>query len=245
MADKASFLMYLDTAKHWDLLSDAQAGALIKALFRYCESGEKLKTDDGMLAMAFSFIAAQIDRDSEKYERTCKKRSESGKNGGRPKKQEDIEEDEKSKRFSAEDAESKKSNCFSEENKKAKKADNDNDNENDTETDNESDIKSAGKPRTHSHRKQKFIPPTVEEVRAYCAERKNGIDPQRFVNYYNSVGWKQNGQRITDWKSKVQTWESQPHHPPEQRKGSSSAISSIDMDTVGKLMNPYGIGSGS
>lgn len=53
---------------------------------------------------------------------------------------------------------------------------------------------------THSH----FVPPTVEEVYLYCEERHNGIDPQRFVDYYSARGWKY----ITDWKAQIRVWES-------------------------------------
>ena len=37
--------------------------------------------------------------------------------------------------------------------------------------------------------KKKFVPPTVEEVRAYCQERGNKVDPQAFVDHYTSNGW--------------------------------------------------------
>ena len=38
--------------------------------------------------------------------------------------------------------------------------------------------------------RHKFLPPTVEEVRAYCTEKGYDIDPDRFVDYYTSNGWK-------------------------------------------------------
>ena len=53
---------------------------------------------------------------------------------------------------------------------------------------------------THPH----FIPPTVEEVYLYCEQRHNGIDAQRFVDYYTAKGWK----NITDWKAQIRVWES-------------------------------------
>lgn len=57
-------------------------------------------------------------------------------------------------------------------------------------------------PRTH------FIPPTAEEVQAYCTERHNNIDPQRFVDYYTANGWVQGkGKPVKDWKACVRTWE--------------------------------------
>ena len=37
---------------------------------------------------------------------------------------------------------------------------------------------------------KKKVPPTVEEVRAYCQERGNGIDPEAFVDFYAARGWK-------------------------------------------------------
>lgn len=54
----------------------------------------------------------------------------------------------------------------------------------------------------------KFKPPTVEEVREYCTERHNGIDPQAFLDFYNQSGWKRGkGLPVTDWKACVRTWE--------------------------------------
>lgn len=51
-------------------------------------------------------------------------------------------------------------------------------------------------------------PPTVEEVRAYCKERRNNIDPERFVDYYTSVGWVVGkGKKMKDWRSAVRNWE--------------------------------------
>lgn len=56
-------------------------------------------------------------------------------------------------------------------------------------------------------RSARFVPPTVEEVRAYCQERQNGIDAQRFVDYYASNGWKVGKNAMKDWKASVRTWE--------------------------------------
>ena len=47
------------------------------------------------------------------------------------------------------------------------------------------------------------VPPTVEEVYLYCEGRHNGIDAQRFVDYYTARGWK----NITDWKAQIRVWE--------------------------------------
>ena len=53
-----------------------------------------------------------------------------------------------------------------------------------------------------------FIPPTVDEVRSYCMERNNSIDPEHFVDYYQTNGWVQRrGSPIRDWKAAVRSWE--------------------------------------
>ena len=52
-----------------------------------------------------------------------------------------------------------------------------------------------------------FIPPSVEEVRVYCLERGNGIDPQHFVDYYDARGWMIGKNKMKDWRAAVRTWE--------------------------------------
>lgn len=54
----------------------------------------------------------------------------------------------------------------------------------------------------------RFTPPTVEEVQAYCAERGNKVDAQRFFDFYTANGWHQGrGKPIKDWRAAVRTWE--------------------------------------
>ena len=49
--------------------------------------------------------------------------------------------------------------------------------------------------------------PTYEDVCAYCLERGNRIDPERFFNYYESNGWRVGRNPMKDWKACVRTWE--------------------------------------
>ena len=56
--------------------------------------------------------------------------------------------------------------------------------------------------------KRRFVKPTVDEIRAYCAERKNNIDAQYFWDYYEARGWKAGGRSaMKDWQAAVRTWE--------------------------------------
>lgn len=70
-------------------------------------------------------------------------------------------------------------------------------------------VEGTAKPSTPAQKQGKrFIPPTVEEVGAYCTERRNQIDPQQFVDFYTANGWTQgHGKKIKDWRAAVRTWE--------------------------------------
>ena len=53
----------------------------------------------------------------------------------------------------------------------------------------------------------RFTPPTLEEVTAYCEERQNNVDAQRFIDFYASKGWLVGKSKMKDWKASVRTWE--------------------------------------
>ena len=53
----------------------------------------------------------------------------------------------------------------------------------------------------------RFEKPTVKEIAVYCSERKNGIDPQAFFDFYESKGWKVGAVKMKDWRASVRTWE--------------------------------------
>ena len=54
---------------------------------------------------------------------------------------------------------------------------------------------------------KRFYPPTLDEVKQYCEERKNNIDPMAFIDFYSSKGWMIGKNRMKDWKAAVRTWE--------------------------------------
>jgi hypothetical protein len=51
------------------------------------------------------------------------------------------------------------------------------------------------------------IPPSLEEVSAYCTERNNGISPQAFIDFYAARDWRVGKVKMVDWKAAVRTWE--------------------------------------
>ena len=154
--DKKSMLFYLDYRQHLELLSNADCGALVKALLRYAV-GEEVPELRGAAAMAFSFMRAQLDRDNAQYEAQCERAREAGRKGGRPRKQREpdaVEElraeagsedalEEKTEGFS--ESREKKGGFFPETSESLKdtdtetETDKDTDNDKDADTDNDND----------------------------------------------------------------------------------------------------------
>lgn len=54
---------------------------------------------------------------------------------------------------------------------------------------------------------KRFVIPTLQEIKDYCAERKNLIDPEQFFDFYTSKNWMIGKNKMKCWKSAVRTWE--------------------------------------
>lgn len=64
-----------------------------------------------------------------------------------------------------------------------------------------------------------FQKPTLEEIRSYCIERNNDVDPDRFFNFYESKGWKIGKDPMKDWKASVRTWEGREKKVAPKKRG--------------------------
>lgn len=62
-------------------------------------------------------------------------------------------------------------------------------------------------PTKETSKERRFVKPTLEQVKAYCEERGNNIDPQHFIDYYESNGWMVGRTHMKDWKAAIRTWE--------------------------------------
>jgi len=56
-------------------------------------------------------------------------------------------------------------------------------------------------------RNKSFVKPLLEDVAAYCQERRNGIDPAAFIDHYEANGWMVGKNRMKDWRAAIRTWE--------------------------------------
>ena len=81
-----------------------------------------------------------------------------------------------------------------------------------------------------------FNPPTEEEVKAYCLERKNNVDAQRFVDFYASKGWKVGNQPMKDWRAAVRTWERGRDETGTSRARSRNTL--LNYDEKGRSQAP-------
>jgi hypothetical protein len=149
---------------------------------------------DGVAKSMFTLVKPSLEKSLE----LSALRSDLGKLGGRPAKTKEKQTESKPK-ANGKQTESKP------------KADKDKDKDKDIEKEKEKKEKVASAPR--------FVKPTVAEVAEYCRERGNGINPESFVDFYESKGWKVGSNPMKDWKACVRTWE-------QRRKGEARAAPS-------------------
>lgn len=91
--NKKSFILHLDSLCILDDMTLEQKGILFDAIYKY-QLGIEVDLDFGM-KMAFAPFRNQFIRDNDKYIEFSKKQSENGKKGGRPKKQNEQQENPK------------------------------------------------------------------------------------------------------------------------------------------------------
>ena len=189
-----SFVFYrsfYDAIKDIDQKNQA---VLIMAICEYAFDGKEPKLH-GVSSAMFKLIRPQIDANNKRYE--------NGKSGGRPRQNKNqTETKQKPKQNQTETEVEPNVNV--------------NVNVNDNVNDNVNVCMGDPTPDTHT-----FIPPTLDDVMTYCQERKNGLDCERFYDYYEMRGWKlSKGGVMKDWKAAVRYWERNDQKTQEERKPS-------------------------
>ena len=86
--------------------------------------------------------------------------------------------------------------------------------------------------RTPTHKSTRFVPPTLEEVAAYVRERGSRVDPQGFIDFYASKGWKVGKTPMKDWKAACRNsehWErwDKTGGPAPQQSGSGNIFADM------------------
>ena len=211
------FVLYCEYREQVDTLTDAQAGALMKALMAYADDETKIEFTDPVVKICFSFIRAQMDRDTVKWEDTIKARSEAGKKGGAPK---------------------GNRNAAKKQTKQAKQRENENENVNENENENENENVNVcvnvdahanettpTAPHTHTSHTDKQEVLTLADVLDKARARGykwDGSEGERFLQYNRDKG------RTQGWDFAMERWEEQ-----RRKRGTSPAASSPPARAVG------------
>jgi hypothetical protein len=217
-----------------DDMTSAQFGELMRAYFEYAETGSPYMGEDPVVGMAFRFAAKQLDRYFDTYEVRAASSRENGRKGGRPpKKAEPQPQPEEVPELELEPQDNTEPECtqdetqqvsqvseknlktqqvsqVSEKNLKTQQVSQVSEKTQKTLLSNPSPIQSNPSPIHRSTVKAHnapFRPPTVAEVRAYCQERGNSVDPEHFVDHYTANGWSVGKNKMRDWKAAVRNWE--------------------------------------
>ena len=187
MEERKQFTFYASFARALKRIrKDADRAKAYDAIIDYALSGAEpdLEALPDSVALAFELIRPNLD--------SAKRKSEGGKSGS-PGKESSKKEERQEK-----DTGKILERC---------REDSGNEKEGEKEKEKENECYIPHTPQGEDKPRKRFTPPSVEEVAAYCRERKNGVDPQRFVDFYASKGWKVGNQPMKDWRAAVRTWE--------------------------------------
>ena len=63
-----------------------------------------------------------------------------------------------------------------------------------------------------------FQKPSLDDIRAYCISRGNNVDPEQFLNFYESKGWMVGKTPMRDWRAAIRTWEQRQKETPQRKR---------------------------
>ena len=75
-----------------------------------------------------------------------------------------------------------------------------------------------------------FKPPTRDEIIRYCEDNGLVIDVDRFIDYYQSNGWRVGSNKMRDWQATVRNWARNSFNKTKEKKIDNDK--SYDMDEI-------------
>ena len=194
MEGKKTFLMYSDVINYIDGLNDHQVAQLYKATLCYA-NGLPVEIDDAEVRGIWRVIKHNMDQTDAAYQEKCERNKENAKKRFNKKATESTEE-----------YEAVRDNTTASDRIRPQATAYDRNNDNDNDIDNIKE-KVLSNESTKKKTAKRFVPPTIDEVRAYCLERHNTVNADAFIAFYESNGWKVGKNSMKDWKAAVRTWE--------------------------------------
>ena len=92
--------------------------------------------------------------------------------------------------------------------------------------------KTAQEIQQEKPKRKNFVKPTVEEIAAFCKEKKYTVNAQQFFNFYESNGWKIGRNAMKSWQAAVQNWNTRDK-ANNKAAGTMWANNSTDANTAG------------
>ena len=83
-----------------------------------------------------------------------------------------------------------------------------------------------------SNKAKRFVKPTLEEVQAYITEKGLNVNAEKFIDYYESNGWKVGRNPMKDWKATARRWNT-TETKAEKLQESDNLLSTIDQIAKG------------
>lgn len=184
-----------------EALNDAEFGRLTRALLKYSMTGDPIALCGNERFYA-NRVMSQEARFQESYKESFEKRSEAGKKGA-------------SKRWQTDGKNGNAILLMTDDGKNGN-------------TETKTNTKTNTIPSNDGNSNGRFRPPTLEEVSSYCLEQGYQIDPQQFVDFYVSKGWRVGQATMKDWKAAVRNWD---------RRSGEFSISAKNTKSTAEEMN--------
>ena len=225
MTGKKTFLFFCGWAEALADFSPTDRCAVYDATIAYAEDGTLPKLSP-VLMMAFRFIKTDIDDMKMKYEAICERNRENAR-----KRWQKINAT-VSDRMGTQPTESEECECMHSKHKHK------HEHEHEHEFSDENIIdKEKEKSKKKKQSALRFTPPTVDDVAEYAKEKGYGISAERFISYYESVGWRVGRNPMKDWRAAVRTWatrdKAQPTATGGQRLGIGEYVTDNGVRTYG------------
>lgn len=83
-------------------------------------------------------------------------------------------------------------------------------------------IKTLEEAKNFSTFSEKFIPPSLEDIKKYIQEKRLSVNAEYFYNFYTEAKWIDNNGNNVNWKQKLITWSGYSNSPKHQKQEEKS-----------------------
>lgn len=224
---KPGVMFYFEIRPCIKRLTLEEKGQLFEAILDYGEYGV-IPEVDGAVGVAWDFIQQRLDRDTGRYDEKVEQTKYAVAVREAKKKGIQLPPFEKWRPLSDEERE----RLLSDDNERYP-------NSTTISTSNSTSISNSTENKesvaVEPPTRHRFVPPTVDEVRAYCSEKGYSVDPERFVAHYTSNGWRVGKNPMRDWKASVRTWV-RKDNPNGRAEKSTGAVEKAWDDSFGNVI---------